>query len=187
MDPQLLWICDLRFSLVHAQNCFVWLIGVSPLKQQVTRNCNAASHYFKIFHGSSAHTFHSYLHSLGWTPTAQHSSIIWLTKINCRSCVPRDASCPENHRHRFSSVTAAQLYPLQFLRQQSPGSLTITHLTGKPHHSSIPTADPSVFFYVYEPCIAFCAPVLCFGDLRDWPSVLLFSSSNEAFQLSWGM
>lgn len=62
-----------------------------------------------------------------------------------------------------------------------------TSLTGKPHHSSIPTADPSVFFYVYEPCIAFCAPVLCFGDLRDWPSVLLFSSSNEAFQLSWGM
>lgn len=82
------------------------------------RCCDTTAYYFKIFCEGHAHTFHSYLHSLGQTPAAQHSTVIWLTKINCRSCVPGDASCPESHCDCY--MTAALLYSLQFLRQQSP-------------------------------------------------------------------
>ena len=82
---------------MHEELCLAWLIEMSPLKSQDIRNCNAVSHCSEIFCGCSARTFHSYLLSLGWTPAAQRFSIIWLTKIKCRSCVPRDASCLENH------------------------------------------------------------------------------------------
>lgn len=134
---------------MHEELCLAGLIGMSPLKKQGIRNCNALSHYFKIFCGCSSHTFHSYLLSLGRTPAAQHSSVIWLTKINCRSCVPRDASCPESHCHSY--MTAVLLYPLQFLRQQSPGrAVSPPHTSGEYPVSLLFAEQTQVCFSVYS-------------------------------------
>lgn len=150
---------------MHEELWLAWLIGMSPSKQQDIRNYDAISHYFKIFCGCSAHTFHSYLHSLGWIPAVQHFSVIRLTKINCRSCVPRDASCPESHCHSY--VTAALLYPLQFLRQQSPERVVSSlHTSGEYPVSLLFPEQTQMCFSMYinhiQPTAFCCAPVLLF-------------------------
>lgn len=144
--------------------------------------------YFKIFCGCSAHTFHSYLLSLGWTPAAQHSSTIWLTKINCRSCVPRDTSCLESHCQLYDSCTAVS-FTIPETAVSRENSVTITHLRGISCQSAVPRADLSVLLYVWQPCVAPQLSVhlrFAFRDLRGCPSVLSLSTSNEAFPFVMG-
>lgn len=173
---------------MHAELCLAWLAGMSSLKQQDIRNCSALSHYFKIFCGYSAQTFHSYLLSLGWTPAAQHSSVIWLTKINCRNCVPRDASCPESHCQLHDSCTAVS-FTVSETAVSRDSHLTVTNLRGIFCQAAIPRAESSMLLYVYQPRTALqLSEHLCFAfrDLTGHPSVLSFSSSNEAFQFAMG-
>lgn len=175
---------------MHEELCLAGLIGMSPLKKQGIRNCNALSHYFKIFCGCSSHTFHSYLLSLGRTPAAQHSSVIWLTKINCRSCVPRDASCPESHCHSY--MTAVLLYPLQFLRQQSPGrAVSPPHTSGEYPVSLLFAEQTQVCFSVYsnhvQPHSFLCTCALLSGTWEAVHQYFHLAVRMRHYNLWWGM
>lgn len=144
---------------------------MSPLKLQDLGHSEVISHYFKIFCDCHAHTFHSYFHSLGWTPAAQHSTVIWLTKINCRSCVPVVTSCPESHCYCY--MTAALLYSLQFLRQQSPArAISPLHTSGEYPVILWFPEQTRVYFSVYtnhvQPCSLLCT---CASLSGTWEAV----------------
>lgn len=167
---------------MHKELWLLWLLGMSPFKLQDLGHCDAISHYFKIFGGCHARTFSSYLLSLGRLQQL-NTLAIWLTKINCRSCVPGDAACPESHCHCY--VTAALLYSLQFLRQQSPGrAISPLHTSGEYPVILWFPEQTRVYFSVCQRCTALQVPT--FRDLRDCPSVFSFSSLNKALQFVMG-
>ena len=162
---------------------------MSPLKQQDIRNCDAISHYFKIFCGCSAHTFHSYLLSLGWTPAAQHSSVIWLTKIKLQELCSKGRLLPGKPLPQLHDSCTAVSFTISETAVSRESRLTITHLRGISCQAAIPRADPSVLLYVYQPRTAPQLSVhlrFAFRDLRGCPSVFSFSSLNEAFQFVMG-
>lgn len=185
MDP-----CQDLALCMHKELCSAWLIGMSPLKQQDIRNCNDISHYFKIYCSCSARTFHSCLLSLEQTSAAQYSGVIWLTKLNCTSCILRDISCPENQCHSY--MTAALLYPLQFLRQQSPGrSVSPLHTSGEYPVSLLFPEQTQVCFSVYtshvQPCSFLCT---CASLSGTWEAVHQYSNlavRMRHFSLWWEM